>query len=109
MMCLPVDKLLSRAEFHVAKFEQGGAGTNYIDEAIVLDREALEYCLPGHPKRSVSLMWLGLHISDRYKQLGGMTDPEEAIVLDGDALALRPPGHPDRSKYLNNLAFGSVN
>ena len=93
----------SRAKSLVAQFEQGG-GTNYINEAIVLDREALELCPPGHPERSDCLISLGIHLSDRYNQLGGMTDLEEAIVLGRDALALRPLGHPDRSKSLNTLA-----
>ena len=42
MMYLPVGQLHSRAESSLfAKFEQGG-GISYIDEAIDLDREALE-------------------------------------------------------------------
>ena len=43
MMCLPVEQLYSRAESLFAKFEQGG-GISYIDEAIDLNREALELC-----------------------------------------------------------------
>ena len=102
-MCLAVNQLFSRAISLVAKFEQGG-GTNYIDEAIVLDREALELCPPGHLKRAFSLTQLGIHLSNRYKQLGRMTDLEEAIILDRDALVLHPPGHPDRSTSLSNLS-----
>ena len=48
-MCLAVDQLLSYAEFLAAKFKQGGR-RSYIDQAIVLDREALELCPPGHPE-----------------------------------------------------------
>ena len=102
-MCLPVDQLHSQAKSLVAKFKQGGR-SSYIDEAIVLDREALELCPPGHPERHVSLSWLALHLGERYEQLGAMTDLNEAIVLDRDTLALRPPGHPDRSSSLSNLA-----
>ena len=102
MMCLPVDQLHSRAQSLVAKFEQGG-GTNYIDEAIVLDRKALELCPPGHPKRYISLAWLDIHLSDHYSQLGGMADLEEAILLGRETLALCIMGHPDRSMALNNL------
>ena len=104
MMYLPVDQLHSRAESLVAKFEQGG-GNNYIDEAIVLDREALQLCPPSHPERCVSLNQLGIHLCGRYNRLGAVTDLEEAIVLDRDALALCPPGHPRRSTYLNNLSL----
>ena len=102
-MYLPVSQLHSRAESLVAKFEQGG-GTNYIDEAIVLNREALELCPPGHPRRSISLNDLAVDLSTRYRQLGSMEDLNEAIVLGRDALALRPLGHPHRSLSLNNLA-----
>ena len=53
MMCLPVDQLHSRANYLVAMFQQGD-GSNYIDEAIILGREALELYPPDHPKRYVS-------------------------------------------------------
>ena len=101
--CLPVKQLHSRAKSLVAGFEQGG-GTSYIEEAIDLDREALELCPPGHPKRSVALTFLAYHLSARYGQLGAMEDLDEAIVLGREALNLHPQGHPDRSGSLNNLA-----
>ena len=103
MMCLPVDQLHSRAKSLVTKFKQEGENS-YIDEAIVLDREALELCPPGHPERHISLSLLGVHLGDRYHQLGSLTDLNEAIVLGREALVLRPPGHPARSMSLNNLA-----
>ncbi|KAF8545627.1 hypothetical protein OG21DRAFT_1536063 [Imleria badia] len=99
-----IQKLHSQADSLFAKFEQGG-GTGYIDEAIDLDRRALELCPPGHPMRPVSLMWLAIHLSDRYNQLGATKDIEEAIVLDREALNLRPQGHTDRSSSLGNLAI----
>ena len=102
MMCLADVKQL-HSECLVAKLEQGG-GTSYIDEAIALDREALDNCPPGHPQRSVSLNLLAVHLSGRYSQLGAMGDLEEAIVLGRESLELRPQGHPDRSASLNNLA-----
>ena len=104
MMCLPVAQLHSRAESLVAKFEQGD-GRNDMDEAIVLEREALGLCPPGHPERYVSLNRLGGHLNNRYEQLGAITDIEEAIVLARDALMLCPPGHSDRSQSLNNLSL----
>ena len=84
-------------------FQQGG-GTNYIDEAIVFDREALELCPPGHPKRHISLNQLGNHLGVRYDQLGGATDLEEILNLSRDVLALCPLGHPDHLMSLINLA-----
>ena len=103
MMCLPVEKLHSRAESLIAYFKQGW-GTMYIDEAIVVDREALGHCLTGHTKRPVSLTRLATHLSDRYNQLGAMGDLEEAIVLSREALYLCPAWHPGRSVSLNVLA-----
>ena len=92
---LPVEQLHSRAKSLVAKFKQGG-GSGYINEAIVLNREALELCPPG-------LIWLANHLNDRYGQLGATGDLEGAIVLDGEALDHIPQGHPLRAISLNNL------
>ena len=105
MMYLPVELLHLREKSLVAKFEQG-LGTSYVGEAIVVDREALDLCPPGHPKRAVCLTRLAVHLSDRYGQLGATGDLEEAIVLDREALDLCPQGHPDWSRSLNNLADG---
>ncbi|KAF8429868.1 CHAT domain-containing protein [Boletus edulis BED1] len=76
-----------------------------LDEAVVLDREALELRPQGHPDRSTSLNNLAVDLSTRYNQLGAMADLDAAIVLDREALELRPQGHPHRSISLNNLAF----
>jgi CHAT domain-containing protein/tetratricopeptide (TPR) repeat protein len=100
-MCLPVEQLHLRAKSLVAQ----GGGTTYIDEAIVLDRDALRLCPPGHPKRPVSLTCLAIDLSDRYDQLGATRDLDEAILLDREALDLCRQGHPDRSMSLNNLAI----
>ena len=75
-----------------------------LNEAIVLDREALVLLPPGHPLQSISLTNLAIHLGTQYKQLGGVEDLNEAIVLGREALSLRTPGHPDRSMSLNNLA-----
>ncbi|KAI9567944.1 TPR-like protein [Boletus coccyginus] len=104
-MCLPVEQLHSRAESLAAKFEEG-RGRSYIEEAIELDREALQLCPPGHPKRSDSLTRLALHLRDRYEQFGGASDFEEAIILGREALPLCPQGHPERSRSLRRLAGG---
>jgi hypothetical protein len=47
-MYLPVEQLHLLAKSLVDKFEQGG-GTSYVDEAIVLGREALGLC-PRPPR-----------------------------------------------------------
>ena len=104
-MCLPVEQLHSRAASLVDRFKQGG-GRSYIEEAIDLDREALQLCPPGHPKRHVSLTRLANDLRDRYNQFGTTGDLEDAIVLNQEALDLCPQGHPERSISLNNLAVG---
>ena len=85
------------------RYGQLGA-TGDREEAIVLEREALDLCPQGHPDRSMSLNNLAIRLSDRYNQLGGMEDLDEAIVLAREAVDLCPQGHPDRSASLNNLA-----
>ena len=99
-----VFQLPSQALSVGTKFQQGSEAHS-IDEVIVLDREALEICTPGHPQRSACLFQLAFHLSARYALLGGVENLNEAILLDRDALTLRPPGHPNRSSSLNGLAL----
>ena len=75
-----------------------------LDEAIVLDREALNLFPQGHHDRSTSLSNIADHLSSQYKQLGAMEDLDEAIGLVREALDLCLHGHPDRSISLNSLA-----
>ncbi|KAI9459001.1 TPR-like protein [Boletus coccyginus] len=122
-----VEQSLSRARSLGTKFREGG-GRSCIKEAIALDREALQLCPPGHPKRSDSLAiilcrealdlypqghpdqsghltGLAIGLFSRYTELGRMEDLDEATVLDREALDLRPQGHPDRYISLGNLAL----
>ena len=84
-------------------FEQGDQ-SRHIDEAIILNREALGLCSVSHPQRLAFLTQLSFHLATRHNRLGRIEDLDEAIVLDRDALALCLPGHPDRSLSLSNLA-----
>ena len=86
-----------------SRYKQLGALRD-LDEAIILDREALSLFPQGHPNRSMSLNNLAVDLSSRYKQLGALRDLDEAIVLAREALSILPQGHPDRSASLNNLA-----
>ena len=52
-----------------------------LGEAIVLDREALDLRLQGHPDWSIYLINLGDDLPTQYDQLGAMEDLNEAIVL----------------------------
>ena len=93
MTCLPVSQLLSQAEALLANFEQDGE-TSYIDEAIDLDRKALQLCLPGDNKRSVALALLAPHVHAPDEQLGITKDLDEAIVFGREALIPPNRGHP---------------
>lgn len=68
-MCLRVEQLLSRSESHYDKFEQCGE-TRCMEEAIILDPEALNLCTPGHSERSACSVALSWDIWTRYEQLG---------------------------------------
>ena len=76
-----------------------------LNETVVLSREILSLCPPGHPARAMSLNYLADCLSSRYDVLGGIDELNEAIVLDREALSLCPPGHPLRSISLNTLAL----
>jgi CHAT domain-containing protein/tetratricopeptide (TPR) repeat protein len=104
MMYLPVEQLHLRAKSLVAKFKWQGGETSCIDEAIVLDRDALELCSPGHPRRFVSLSQLAVDLNSRYMRLWAMQDLDEATILVREALDLCPKGHPNRSMSLIDLA-----
>ena len=105
MTYLQVEQSILRARSLADMFKQGGE-TSYIDEAIGLDRKALELCPPGHPMRSVLSTWLASHLSHRCSQLGATRDLEEAIILGREALNLCARGHSGRPMLLNNLAAG---
>ncbi|KAI9570923.1 hypothetical protein HD554DRAFT_2327256 [Boletus coccyginus] len=93
-----VERLHSRAKSLVAEFRQGGG--HYIEEAINLDREALQLCPTGHPKRHLSLTSLAHHLLHRYNQFG---KPSPSIEKHSTFVT---QGHPERSMSLDNLAFG---
>lgn len=103
---LPISELLPRGCFLDVMFQQTGE-PDHINETIVLDRRVLDFCAPGHPRRSLCLSRLSSHLGTRYELLrGAVEDLNEAIRLKKDALAPRPPGYPNRPSSLNNLAGG---
>ena len=85
------------------RFEQRG-GSNDLDEAISLHREALLLRPVPHPGRSVSLNNLASALKTRFEQQGASNDLDEAISLQREALLLEPAPYPDHSTSLNNLA-----
>ena len=73
----PVKQLHSQANLLAAKFEQG-EGANYIDDAINLDREALELCQPGHqrdPFLYLSLRFISVIVMTSLEQEGTLRRP----------------------------------
>ncbi|KAN0100021.1 CHAT domain containing protein [Tylopilus felleus] len=95
--------LRARFRFHYERFQRGG-GIRYLDEAILLLREAIELYPQGQLDRSTLLNNLATCLWIRYNQLGAVGDLEQAIVLNRKALELCLPGHPHHSCSLNNLA-----
>ena len=75
-----------------------------LDEAIVLNREALDVRPHGHPLRFSILNNLAADLFHRYEKFAEMEDLDEAIVLGREALSLCSYRHPDRSNLLYNLA-----
>jgi tetratricopeptide (TPR) repeat protein len=72
-------------------------------EMVVL-REALDLCPPGHALHMLCLDILGNALRTRFQQLGDLDSLAEAVELYRQALDLRPQGHPNRSSSLSNLA-----
>ncbi|KAJ6601817.1 CHAT domain-containing protein [Mycena vulgaris] len=79
-------------------------GSNDINKAIQLHREALALHASLHPARGRLMGELGVALYTRFGQQGDIQDIEEAIVLHREALALHGPPHPDHASSLNNLA-----
>jgi tetratricopeptide (TPR) repeat protein len=75
-----------------------------IDEAIVLERQALALRPPGHPKRAASCGNLAVALKTRYKHSGDAALLEEAIALEREALALWPSSSPKRALSCGSLA-----
>ncbi|KAG8221724.1 TPR-like protein [Butyriboletus roseoflavus] len=75
-----------------------------LNEAIVLNRSALQLCPPGHPSRYKPSNTLAALLGTRYNQLKAMEDLNEAIALHQDVLVLCPLRHRDRPWCLNILA-----
>ena len=86
-----------------SRYEQLG-DIDDLNKALVLDREALSLCPPGHRHRPMSLNSLAVNLSARYEELREIDDLNEAIVFGRQALSLCPSGHPNRSMFLSNLA-----
>ena len=70
---------------HLATRYKPFRGVDDLNETIVLDRDALFLCPPGHPDRSMSLNNLSHNLSTMYKRLEQIADINDAIVLPRDA------------------------
>jgi tetratricopeptide (TPR) repeat protein len=75
-----------------------------LEEAIDLEREALDLLPIGHPYRSRFYRNLAASLEAQYERTGDVSLLDEAIDLEREALHLCPVRHPDRSTSCGNLA-----
>jgi CHAT domain-containing protein len=85
------------------QFEQRGEISD-LEEALTLERNALELLPQGHPDRARSLDNLARYLHARFHQLRTLSDLEEALALQRNVLEVLLQGHPDRAHSLGNLA-----
>ena len=95
--------MVNLADLLYTRFEKWGAISD-LDEALSLERNALEFRPQGHPDRATSLGDIALYLYTRFEQLGTLSDLDEALALERNVLELWPQGHPDRASSLGNLA-----
>ena len=91
------------ADMHYTRFKQLGTLSD-LEEALALERNALEHRPQGDPHRATALGSIALYLHSRFAQLGTLSDLEEALALRRNVLQLCPQGHPHRSTALANLA-----
>jgi CHAT domain-containing protein len=95
--------MVSLADLLYHRFTQRGAISD-LEEALSLERRALERRPQGHPDRALSLATVAAYLYARFVALGTLSDLDEAVALERDALARWPRGHPDRARSLSSLA-----
>ncbi|KAI9571847.1 CHAT domain-containing protein [Boletus coccyginus] len=86
-----------------SRFQQLGTLSD-LDEAVTLQRNALELCAQGHAGRPFLLGTLAISLHSRFEQLGSLSDLDEAVALNRNSSELRPQGHPHRVFSLGHLA-----
>ncbi|KAG1823180.1 CHAT domain-containing protein [Suillus variegatus] len=84
------------------RFEHRGNDKD-LDQAIVLQTEALALLPVGDTTRYMPLNNLAVHLSTRFDRRGNDDDLDQAIALHGEVLALLPVGDPYRFRTLNSL------
>jgi tetratricopeptide (TPR) repeat protein len=99
--------LLNLGNALMTRFSEGSQ-QNDLDEAISLQRQALELFPLPHPGFSLSLNNLASALQTRFEQRGQKNDLDEEIHLLRQAVKLQLPHHPNLSLSLNNLANALV-
>ncbi|KAG1788521.1 CHAT domain-containing protein [Suillus variegatus] len=84
------------------RFEHRGNDKD-LDQAIVLQTEALALLPVGDTTRYMPLNNLAVHLSTRFDRRGNDDDLDQAIALHGEVLVLLPVGDPYRFRTLNSL------
>ena len=85
-------------------FEQLGTLSD-LDEALALQRNALELLPHEHPERSALLNTIAIYFHTRIEKHGTLPDLDEALAYERNALELRPHGDPDRATSLDNIVI----
>ena len=79
-----------------------------IDNAVVMDRQALDLCSLDDPLYPGFLNDLAETLEARFRHGNMLNDLHESTKLHREALSLRPRPHPDRDESLENLANNLV-
>ena len=96
--------LMVDADALLTQFRQGGPPSD-LEEAIALNREALELQVPPHPQQSNTLNNLAKALWTRFLRDSRESDLEEVIILAREALKLPATPHLERSNSLNILGL----
>ncbi|EAS30243.3 uncharacterized protein CIMG_05722 [Coccidioides immitis RS] len=80
-----------------------------LEEAIQLEREAVDRTARDDPSRAMYLHNLGCFLEERFVEIDAIPDLEEAIRLGQEAVDCTAYDHPSRAMYLNRLSvqFGA--
>ena len=95
--------LLNLGKALLSRFSEKGQ-QNDLDEAISLQRQALELFPLPHPGFSLALNNLASALQIRFEQRGRKNDLDEKIHLLRQAVEYQLPHHPNLSLSFNNLA-----
>ncbi|THU81820.1 TPR-like protein, partial [Dendrothele bispora CBS 962.96] len=74
-----------------------------IDNAILVQQQALDLTPDGSPHKAILLQNIGNAFIHRFEHLGELKDIENAILVKQQAIGLAPDGYAGKASWLNNL------